>query len=59
MVTDLEYGDPRQPDVVERYSAVERIVFARSARRVVDVPVDTGAIRRRVVRPRRRAAVAL
>jgi len=57
--TDLEDSDPSESDVVERYSAVERIVIARSTVRVVDVPVDTRVVGRRIVRGERRAAVTL
>ena len=45
--SDLEYGDPSKPNVVERYGAEERVVADRTTRGVVLVPVDTCGVGRR------------
>jgi len=58
-LTNLEDGDPGESDIVERYCALERIVTARLAVGIVDVPVDARAVRGRVVVERIRATVAL
>jgi len=55
---NLEDGDPREADVVERYCALERVVLAGSTVGVVDMPVDTRSVGRRVVGERRSAAIA-
>jgi len=46
---NLEDGDPGEADVVEGYCALERIVVARSTVAVIDVPVDTRGVGRRIV----------
>jgi len=52
IVSDLEYSDPSEADVVERYSAEERVIADRSTRAVVLMPVDAASVqcrrRRRV-----------
>jgi len=50
--SDLEYGNPGKPDVVERYGAEIRVVANRPTGTVVLVPVDASGIRRRQRRVR-------
>jgi len=44
VISDLEYGDPSEADVVERYSAVKRVLAARLTLGVVLVPVDAAGL---------------
>jgi len=46
LFSDLEYGDPSEADVVERYGAEKRIIANRATRAVVLVPVDATGLRR-------------
>ena len=46
-VSDLEYGDPSEADIVERNGAEKRVVADREARAVVPVPVDAAGVGRR------------
>ena len=48
--TNLEYGDPGKPDVVEGYGTAVRIGQSGLADGVVLVPVDTRIRRRRTTR---------
>lgn len=40
----LEYGDPSESDVVERYSALKRVVADWATRAVILVPVDAAGL---------------